>query len=137
MGTITSLVLLATLFLIQARMPLAFLATWAHCHLIFSQLSTSTPRSFSAGQLSSHSSPMPKQCSKARAKKSRDSPGMADATADPLVRSTAPLLVPTTLPIPECSLTSFKTTSAQAGPPGQTQCNHGTVHTSKEEPLRG
>ncbi|KAK4818041.1 hypothetical protein QYF61_004568 [Mycteria americana] len=30
-GTITSLVLLATLFLIQARMPLAFLATWARC----------------------------------------------------------------------------------------------------------
>ncbi|KAK4828387.1 hypothetical protein QYF61_026125 [Mycteria americana] len=56
-GTITSLVLLATLFLIQARMPLAFLATWAHCWLIFRQLSTNTPRSFSARQLSSHSSP--------------------------------------------------------------------------------
>ncbi|KAK4809329.1 hypothetical protein QYF61_024565 [Mycteria americana] len=35
-GTITALLLLATLFLIQARMPLAFLAAWAHCWLIFS-----------------------------------------------------------------------------------------------------
>ena len=35
-GIITSLFLLATLFLIQARMPLAFLATWAHCWLMFS-----------------------------------------------------------------------------------------------------
>ncbi|KAK4826411.1 hypothetical protein QYF61_008944 [Mycteria americana] len=49
-GTITSLVLLATLFLIQARMPLAFLATWAHCWLIFSRLSINIPRSFSTGQ---------------------------------------------------------------------------------------
>ncbi|KAK4817702.1 hypothetical protein QYF61_026392 [Mycteria americana] len=56
-GTITSLVLLATLFLIQARMPLALLATWAHCWLIFRRLLTNTPRSFSARQLSSHSSP--------------------------------------------------------------------------------
>ncbi|RMC03242.1 hypothetical protein DUI87_20436 [Hirundo rustica rustica] len=32
----TSLLLLATPFLIQARMPLAFLATWAHCWLLFS-----------------------------------------------------------------------------------------------------
>ena len=32
---ITALVLLATLFLIQARMLLAFLATWAHCWLMF------------------------------------------------------------------------------------------------------
>ncbi|KAK4820753.1 hypothetical protein QYF61_005916 [Mycteria americana] len=39
-GAITALVLLATLFLIQARMPLAFLATWAHCWLIFRRLST-------------------------------------------------------------------------------------------------
>ncbi|KAK4829008.1 hypothetical protein QYF61_001764 [Mycteria americana] len=61
-GTITSLVLLATLFLIQARMPLAFLATWAHCWLILSRLSTNTPRSFSAGQLSSHSSPSLQRC---------------------------------------------------------------------------
>ncbi|CAM9638949.1 unnamed protein product, partial [Bubo scandiacus] len=34
-GKITSLSLLATLFLIQARMSLAFLATWAHCWLMF------------------------------------------------------------------------------------------------------
>ncbi|RMC14912.1 hypothetical protein DUI87_07089 [Hirundo rustica rustica] len=32
----SSLLLLATPFLIQARMPLAFLATWAHCWLMFS-----------------------------------------------------------------------------------------------------
>jgi len=38
--------------LIQARMPLAFLATRAHCQLMFSQLSTNTPRSFSSAQLS-------------------------------------------------------------------------------------
>ncbi|TRZ25691.1 hypothetical protein HGM15179_001410 [Zosterops borbonicus] len=31
-----SLFLLATPFLIQAKMPLAFLATWAHCWLMFS-----------------------------------------------------------------------------------------------------
>ncbi|CAM9602800.1 unnamed protein product, partial [Bubo scandiacus] len=54
---ITSLSLLATLFLIQARMPLAFLATWAHCWLMFSRLSVNTPRSLSDWQLSSHSSP--------------------------------------------------------------------------------
>ncbi|KAK4828032.1 hypothetical protein QYF61_022809 [Mycteria americana] len=35
-GMITSIVLLATLFLIKARMLLAFLATWAHCWLISS-----------------------------------------------------------------------------------------------------
>ena len=34
----TFLVLLTTPFLIQAGMPLAFLATWAHCWLIFRQL---------------------------------------------------------------------------------------------------
>ncbi|KAK4827393.1 hypothetical protein QYF61_017798 [Mycteria americana] len=34
-------------------MPLAFLATWAHCWLIFRRLSTNTPRFFSARQLSS------------------------------------------------------------------------------------
>ena len=44
-GRITSLVLLNAAFLIQARMPLAFLVTWAHCWFIFSQLSISTPRS--------------------------------------------------------------------------------------------
>jgi len=37
---ITSLLLLATLFLIQARIPLALLATWAHCWLMFRRLST-------------------------------------------------------------------------------------------------
>ncbi|KAK4814524.1 hypothetical protein QYF61_021625 [Mycteria americana] len=42
-GTITALLLLATLFLIQARMLLAFLATWAPCWLMFSRLSTNTP----------------------------------------------------------------------------------------------
>jgi len=61
-GTITSLLLLATLFLTQARMPLAFLATWTHCWLMFSQLSTSTPRSFCNRQLSSHSSPSLQRC---------------------------------------------------------------------------
>ena len=50
------IVLLATLCLIQARMPLA-LATWAHCYLMFSWLLTSTLRSFSAAQISSHSAP--------------------------------------------------------------------------------
>ena len=33
-----SLLLLAALLLIQARIPLAFLATWAHCWLVFSRL---------------------------------------------------------------------------------------------------
>ena len=61
-GAIPALLLLATPFLIQARMPLAFLATWARCWLLFSRLSTSTPRSFSAGQLSSHSSPSLEHC---------------------------------------------------------------------------
>ena len=44
-GTITSLLLLAALFLIQARMSLAFLSTCAHCRLMFSQVSTNTPKS--------------------------------------------------------------------------------------------
>jgi len=56
------LLLLAPLFLIQARMPLAFLATWACCWLMFSWLLTSTPMSFPAGQLSSHSSPSLYRC---------------------------------------------------------------------------
>uniref|UniRef100_A0A669QRP4 Sperm associated antigen 17 n=1 Tax=Phasianus colchicus TaxID=9054 RepID=A0A669QRP4_PHACC len=46
-GTIICLVLLATRFLIQASMKLVFSTTWAHCWLMFSQLSTNTPRSFS------------------------------------------------------------------------------------------
>ncbi|PKU39790.1 hypothetical protein llap_9902 [Limosa lapponica baueri] len=48
---VTSLDLLATLLLIQTRMLLAFLATWAHCWLTFSRQSTNAPRSFSARQL--------------------------------------------------------------------------------------
>ncbi|CAN0153369.1 unnamed protein product, partial [Bubo scandiacus] len=40
---IPSLSLLAMPFLIQARIPLALLATWAHCWLMFSQLSINTP----------------------------------------------------------------------------------------------
>jgi len=47
-GTITSLLLLAALFLIQARMLLAFLATWAHYWLKFSQLWINLHRSFSS-----------------------------------------------------------------------------------------
>lgn len=34
-GTVISLVLQITLFLMQARMPLAFLASWAQCWLMF------------------------------------------------------------------------------------------------------
>ena len=45
-GMITALLLLATLVLTQARMPLAFLATWAHCWLMFSHLSTNTSSFF-------------------------------------------------------------------------------------------
>ena len=56
-GTITFLLLLAAVFLIQARMPLAFLASCTHCWLMFSQASTNTPRSFSSKQLCSHSAP--------------------------------------------------------------------------------
>ena len=40
--------------MIQVRMPLT-LSTWAHCWLMFSRLSTNTPRSFSTEQLSSDS----------------------------------------------------------------------------------
>lgn len=42
---------LTTLFLMQAWMPLALQATWAHCCLTFSWLSVSTPSSFSAEPL--------------------------------------------------------------------------------------
>jgi len=42
---------------IQARMLLAFSATWALCQLLFSQLPTNTLRSFSDRQLYSPSSP--------------------------------------------------------------------------------
>lgn len=54
-GTTTALVPLATLFLTQARMPLATLATRAQRWPRLSWLLSSTPGSFSAGQLSSHS----------------------------------------------------------------------------------
>jgi len=43
-GMITSLLLLAALLLIQARMLLAFLAAWSHWWLMFSQALTSTPQ---------------------------------------------------------------------------------------------
>ena len=47
------LVLLMALLLIKARISLAFLAAWAHCWLMFSQVSTITPRSLFSPQLSS------------------------------------------------------------------------------------
>ena len=53
---ITSLGLLTMLFLMQARMPLTFLAIWAHCWLMFSWQSTGPFKSFSVRQLSSHTS---------------------------------------------------------------------------------
>jgi len=53
----TSLNLLATLFLMHPRMPLAFLATRAHCWLMVNLSSTRTPRSLSAELLSSRSAP--------------------------------------------------------------------------------
>ena len=56
------LLLLATLILIQAMMPFAFLATWAHCWLMFSQVLTNTPRSFSPERLSNHSAPSLQHC---------------------------------------------------------------------------
>ena len=59
-GRMTSLVLLTTLFLIQARMPLAFLVTWAHCWLMFSLASISTPGSF---PLHSLPATLPQACS--------------------------------------------------------------------------
>ena len=48
---VLSHVLLATLFLVMKKMSLAFLATWVHCWLMFSQLSNINPRYFSARQL--------------------------------------------------------------------------------------
>ncbi|RMC15919.1 hypothetical protein DUI87_08125 [Hirundo rustica rustica] len=47
-GTVTALVLLATLLLIQARMPLALMATWTHVDHV-QLLSTSTPSPFPLG----------------------------------------------------------------------------------------
>lgn len=55
-GTIISTVLLVTSFLTQAMKILAYLATWAHCWLVFCWLSTSIPKSFSSRQLGNHSS---------------------------------------------------------------------------------
>lgn len=55
-GRITSLNLPAVLFLVQPRIPLAFLATGAHGWLM-DNLSTRMPRSFSAELLSSRSAP--------------------------------------------------------------------------------
>jgi len=56
-GSVPSLVLLAMLFLMSARIPFSFLSTRAHCWLMFSSLRTNISRPFSTGQLSSHSSP--------------------------------------------------------------------------------
>lgn len=50
--TVISLVLLATLVLMQARIPLVFLATWVHYWLMFSQLLTSSLRSLSVRHIS-------------------------------------------------------------------------------------
>ena len=55
-GRITSLDLLATLFLTQPRRLVAFLAKWVHCWVMV-KLSTRTPRSFSAELLPSSSFP--------------------------------------------------------------------------------
>lgn len=62
-GKFTSLVLMASLFLTQIRMQLTFLAIWAQSWLMLRWLLTNTSRSFSAGELSSHSAP---DCSTAR-----------------------------------------------------------------------
>ena len=43
-GMISSLLLLATLFLMQAGMALALLATWAHCWFMFNRAATNTSR---------------------------------------------------------------------------------------------
>lgn len=56
-GRITSLELLATLFLMNPRTPLAFLATRKYCWLMDSLLFTRTPRSYSTELLSSRSAP--------------------------------------------------------------------------------
>ena len=45
-GTITALLLLATPYLIPARMPLAFLATWAHCWLMLAGCQPTPPGPF-------------------------------------------------------------------------------------------
>jgi len=53
----TSLDLLAMLFLIPPKIPLAFLATRAHYWIMANLLLTRTPKSFSAELLSSRSYP--------------------------------------------------------------------------------
>ncbi|TRZ26518.1 hypothetical protein HGM15179_000675 [Zosterops borbonicus] len=50
----TSLLLLHTLFLIQARMLLTFLATWAHCWLMFSCCHQSPQVPFCLGTVQPH-----------------------------------------------------------------------------------
>lgn len=55
-GIIPPLGLLTTLFLIQGRVQLEFLATWEHFWLKFSWLLTCTRSFFSSGQLSRQSS---------------------------------------------------------------------------------
>jgi len=55
---ITSLDLLAMLFLMHPKIPLAFLATRTHCWFTANLLSTGTPRSFFAELLSSRSVPV-------------------------------------------------------------------------------
>jgi len=54
-GRITSLDLLAMLLLMKPRIWLAFWAVSAHCQVMLSFRSTSTPKSFSSGLLSIHS----------------------------------------------------------------------------------
>lgn len=54
---ITSLALFASMFLMPAWLLFTFLTTWARGWLLFGWLLISTPRSFSARQISSHSSP--------------------------------------------------------------------------------
>ena len=56
-GRITSLSLLAILCLMQPRIPFTFFATRACCWLMFSLLSTRTPRYFSAKLLFSQLAP--------------------------------------------------------------------------------
>ena len=54
---ITSFDLLATIFVLHPKIPLAFLATRAHCWLMANLMSTRTCRSFSTELPSSRSSP--------------------------------------------------------------------------------
>jgi len=56
-GRVPSLDLLATMLLMQPRVWLAFWAASAHCRVMLSFSSTSTPKSFSSGLLSVHPAP--------------------------------------------------------------------------------